>query len=682
MSAIAQTLARARRFHQAGELIKAESLYGQILQADPDHGEALFLLGVACQQQNRLGEALAHLRRAMPLRPNDPNLIYHLGLTCQAAGSHEEAAAHFRQCLRLRPDLAAAHFSLGNTHLHLNQLDEAILNYRQAIRLQPAGGPAYLNLANALERQGRLPEAAECLRDCLFRQPQYADAQYNLGNVLVALGRLEEAVVHYQQALRLQPSFALAHNNLGSTFLRLEKVDEAAEHFQQAVQLQPNYAEAHFGLGLALRERQQVAAAVEAHQQVLRIQPDNAVTHNNLGEAYLELGDMQQAQVHFREAHRINPALVQPLLHLAANDLYSSAEPGIEQIKARLMDPNLSRDCASMLHFILGNLLDRAGATDDAFDHFSRGNALRRLLLQESGAAYDARAHAQRIDRLSAFFSAEFFERTRGFGLLTEVPVFIVGMPRSGSTLVEQILSQHSQVHGAGELKDVSRLVAELPAKLAAMDPFPECLARLKAATAQELGEAHLRQLTRRGGSAARITDKMLDNFLYLGLLAVLFPRARVIHCTRDPRDVCLSCFFQFFKGLSFTWDLDDLGRHYRGYERLMAHWRAVLPLQMLDVAYEDLVTDLESVSRRLIAFCGLPWEDRCLRYQENQRLVQTMSRVQVRQPIYTSSVGRWERYASHLAPLVHALEGDTYEITPATCRWDTPRAQSEPWHG
>jgi tetratricopeptide (TPR) repeat protein len=649
-------LVQARQLHQAGEHGQAESLYRQILQADPTHGEVLFLLGVVCQQQNRLDEALACYRRALPLRPNDADLVYHLGLACQALGSQEEAAAYFRQSLRLCPDSAAAYFSLGNTQLHLGQLEEAIADYRQAIRLQPTFGPAFLNLANALERQGRLQEAAECLRDCLVRQPQYAAGQYNLGNVLVALGRLEEAAVHYQEALRLQPSFAQAHNNWGSIFLELGKVDDAIEHFEQALRLQPDYAEAYVNLGSALREQLQVAAAVEAYQKALGLQPHNALAQNNLAETYLELGNVPQAQTHFREALRDDPAFVRPLLHLAANGFYSVAEPGIEQIKTRLRNPHLSHDFASQLHFTLGYLLDRVGATDEAFDHFSRGNALRRSLFQHSGTAFDARAHAQQIDRLIAFFSPEFFQRTHGFGLMTEVPVFIVGMPRSGSTLIEQILSRHPQVHGAGELKDVSRLVADLPAKLAAADAYPDCLAGLNAATARELGEVHLRQLTLRGGSAARVTDKMLDNFLHLGLLAVLFPRARVIHCTRDPRDVCLSCFFQFFKGLNFTWDLNDLGRYYRDYDRLMAHWRAVLPLPLLEVAYEDLVADVESVSRRLVAFCGLEWDERCVRFHENQRLVQTMSRVQVRQPIYTSSVGRWRRYAAHLQPLLQAL--------------------------
>jgi tetratricopeptide (TPR) repeat protein len=656
MGTIADTLVQARRLHEAGELARAEALYQEILRDEPDHGEVLFLRGLLAQQQNRLQEALDSYRRALPQRPQDANLLYQLGLTCQGLGLFQEAGKHFQDCLRLRPHAAAAYFSLGNVHLQLGQLDEAISQYREAVRLQPGLGPAFLNLANALQRQGHPEEAADCLGGFLAREPLYAEGHYNLGNVLVALERLDEAAVHYQVSLRLRPDFCQGHNNWGALLLEQGKVDEAIEHFQEALRLQPEYADAHVNLGNARRERLETAEAVESYEEALRIEPRNARARNNLGEACLELGDANRAQVHLREALRIEPGYVSPLLQLAANGFYSAAEPGIEKLEARLNDARLPGEAASQLHFILGYVLKRDGATDAAFAHFRRGNALRRSLFQRKGTAYDAEAHSRWIDRLIDFFSSDWFKRTAGFGLASDVPIFIVGMPRSGSTLVEQILSGHSQVAAAGELKTVNRIVSGLPAKLGSSHGYPECLAALDADQARELAEGYLVELRRHGPTAVRVTDKMLDNYLYLGLLAVLFPRARVIHCRREPLDVCLSCFFQYFKGLSFSWDLDDLGRHYRDYERLMAHWRAVLPLPVFEVTYEELVADLEAVSRRLVAFCGLEWEANCLRFQENERVVRTMSRVQVRQPIYRSSVGRWRRYAAHLDPLTRAL--------------------------
>jgi tetratricopeptide (TPR) repeat protein len=571
-------------------------------------------------------------------------------------GDLVRAEALYRQVLAAEPGNAEAEFLIGTVCHQTDRLEEAIGHYRQVLRQQPNAGIVYLNLADALQRRGRLADAAESLRQCLFRQPQFADAHYNLGNVLAALDRLDEAAVHFQEALRLRPTFAQAHNNLGNLCLVQERPDDAARHYAEAVRLQPSYAEAHYNLGNALREQQQVAEAVHAYQLALALQPNNVATHQGLAEAYLELGEPAHAETYWRRAVAINPGLIAPLLQLAANGMYHADDPSIDQLRARLTEPGLPLEAAGQVHFILGYLLDRAEAAGEAFEHFREGNALRRKLLRESGADFNPREHARRIDRLSAVFSADYFQRTRGFGVDTEVPVFIVGMQRSGSTLVEQMLAQHSQVHAAGELKDVWRLANDLPARLGSVDSYPECLAHADAARLREIALAHLARLTERGGSAVRVTDKMLDNFLHLGLLATLFPQARVIHCRRDPVDTCVSCFLQYFKGLSFTWDLADLGCYYRDYERLMAHWRTVLPLRILDVAYEELVTDLEAVGRRLVAFLGLTWEDRCLQFHESRRPVQTMSKRQVRQPMYTTSVGRAHRYAAHLGPLLQAL--------------------------
>jgi tetratricopeptide (TPR) repeat protein len=569
------------------------------------------------------------------------------------------AEARYRQVLQAEPANLDAIFLLGTVCHQTNRLEEAIGHYRHVVRLQPNAGVVYLNLADALQQRGLLSDAAECLRQCLFRLPQFPEAHYNLGNVLGAMGRPDEAAAHFQEAIRLRPGFAQAHNNLGNVFLLQQKPDDAVVHYAEAVRLQPTYAEAHYNVGNALREQQRVGEAIAAYLQALALQPDNAALHNNLAEAYLELGDRDLAEAHWRRALASHPGFVAPLLQLAAHGMYGARDPSVEQLRARLTDPRLSPEPASQLHFVLGSLLDRAGAIDEAFEHYRQGNALRRALFQKAGAEFDARECARRVDRVIGVFSADYFARQQGVGLDTEVPVFIVGMQRSGSTLVQQILAQHSQVHAAGELKDVWRLVTELPARLGTADGYPECLVNADPARLREIAEAHLARLTAWGGSAVRMIDKMLDNFLYLGLIATLFPRARVIHCRRNPVDTCVSCYLQYFKGLSFAWDLDDLGRYYREYHRLMAYWRTVLPLRMLDVVYEELVVEPEAVSRQLIDFCGLQWEDSCLRHYESRRPVQTMSKLQVRQPIYTSSIGRWQRYAAHLGPLLEALGGD-----------------------
>jgi tetratricopeptide (TPR) repeat protein len=598
MSTISDALAQAQQFEQAGYLGPAEQLYRRVLHADSASGEAFLLLG------NNL----------------------------------------FRQ----------------------GRLAEAIDKYKDSIRLQPDSGGTYLNLSDALSRLGNLEAAADYLRQCLLRLPQFPEAHYNLGNMLGRMGRLEQAVAQFQEALRVRPDYAEAHSNLASTFLSLGKVDEAVAHLEAAIRLWPNYADAHYNLGYAYRERNQFAEAIQAYERAVAFQPDHGPAHNGLGQIFMEQGEIDKGEFHLRRALDNNPFMIRALFNLANYGLYSAADPNADTLKQWLSDPRLSVDSASQLHFILGKLLDRAGAFDEAFEHFRQGNALRRSLLQKSGRAFDPVAHSRRIDELIATFSADYFQRVQGFGADSELPVFIVGMPRSGTTLVEQILSHHPKVYGGGELNYLDRLVAALSARLNGGASYPACLTRLDSATARELAATHLEHLRQLSSktcdsrttrhSIERVTDKMLQTYAHLGIIATLFPHARVICCRRDPRDVCLSCFFHFFKGLSFTWDLADLGRYYRDYERLMAHWRAVLPLPILEVVYEDLVANQESVSRRLVDFCGLEWDDRCLQFHENPRPIKTPSVLQVRQPIYQSSVGRWQRYAAHLSPLFQAL--------------------------
>jgi hypothetical protein len=320
----------------------------------------------------------------------------------------------------------------------------------------------------------------------------------------------------------------------------------------------------------------------------------------------------------------------------------------------------LSPDDQLRLEQVLAWTFDRAGDYEQSFTHCRHAREVRKKLDRQRGIVFDRAEHRRLIDRISHVFSTGWFERVRSFGNESELPIFIVGMMRSGTTLAEQILASHPAVHGAGELHDMERLVTSMPGMLATTDEYPECAARIDAPTMAALAEDCLRTLRRLGGDALRVVDKMPFNYLRVGLIAALFPRARIIHCRRDPLDTCLSCYFQDFSGIhAFTLDLADLGCYYREYERLMAHWQAVLPARVFNLAYEDLTADLEGMSRRLLDFCGLPWDDRCLRFNESRRIVRTSSALQVRQPVYRSSVGKWKRYEAQLGPLIAALKGE-----------------------
>lgn len=551
---------------------------------------------------------------------------------------------------------AAESFLIGRQRHLAGDFAAAEALYREVLERYPAHADTLAHLGVLRHQRGHLAEAEDLYRKALAQRPGDVDIHFKRGLALVDLGRLEEAADAFGEVARLRPDAAEPWNNLGNLAFDRGNWDDAIRCYREAVRRNPRYAEACLNLGKALRENDEVDEGLRWYREAVRLKPDSTKAHNDLAAALLETGALAEAESHFRDCLRLSPNMPKVLCSLAGNGLYRDSDLAPDELRARLADPALSAMDQSFLHSALGFLLDRAGAYDDAFSHLAEGNRIRREVAAREGERYDAEEHTRFIDRLMETFTPEYFRRVQGFGLESDIPVFVVGMPRSGSSLVEQILTQHPDVAGLGELRDIPRLAERLSARMGAIEQYPECVARLNGAMVQDLGGGYLARVRRLAGESVRVTDKMLDNFLHLGLIATLFPKARIIHCVRDPMDVCLSSFMQVFRGLPFTRDLGDLGRYYRDYKQLMGHWKHVLPLPMLDVVYEELVADPELVSRRLLEFCGLPWDERCLRPHENPRTVRTVSKLQVRRPISGGSVGRWRRYAAHLGPLREAL--------------------------
>lgn len=526
--------------------------------------------------------------------------------------------------------------------------------YRQVVQAQPGHAQATALLALACHQGGNFAEAERWYRQAARLRPEDADLRFKFGLALMSLGRANDAAEQFREASRLRPDLPEVWNNLGNIHFLKGQFAEAINCYREAVRLHPEYAEACLNLGNALRQNDEPAEGLVWYRQAVRLKPNYLKALNNLGAALLEMGEVEEARGHYRAYLQQRPGNAQVLCTLAANGLYEDCDPKPEQLRAWLADPQLPPTERGQLHTALGFLLDRAGEHDEAFRHIGEGNRIRREQARQDGLVFDAADHRRLIDRIMCTFTPEYFERVRELGLETEAPLFIVGMPRSGSSLVEQILSHHPDVQGAGELREIPRLVESLPRLVGA--PYPECVPQLQPDAVRQAAETYTGRLQHLVGRSPRITDKLLENFLHLGLIATLFPRARVIHCSRDPLDVAVSCYFQIFRGLVYTRDLCDFGAYYKEYERLMDHWRRTRPLPMLDVVYEDLVADVEGVSRRLVDFCGLKWDDRCLRFYENPRVVRTVSKLQVRRPVYQTSIGRWRRYASHLAPLREGL--------------------------
>ena len=429
-------------------------------------------------------------------------------------------------------------------------------------------------------------------------------------------------LLQYQRVAALAPGSPDAHNNVGNLLALLGRFDEATRSYERALALRPQFAEVHNNLANVLKQQGHFDRAVQRYQQAIALQPDYADAHFNQSEIKTFQRDDQEL----------------PLLEALARD--NSTVPAGKK---------------PLVHFALGKALEDAGEYDRAFGHWLQGNALKRRQL-----AYDPQQPQQDLRQIVDVFDRQFFQRFAAAGDPTVAPIFILGMPRSGTTLVEQILASHPQVHGAGEHTALERLARRLPLSTGRLERYPAYLSHLDAAGLRRLGQAYLASLPALPTGKSRLTDKTTANFWYVGLIRLIFPGARVIHTVRDPVDTCLSCFSKLFtSGQAFTYDLGELGRYYRCYSELMDHWRTVLPAgAMLDVRYEEVVENLEQQVRRLLEFCGLSWDDRCLSFHQTARTVATASTVQVRRPLYDSSVGRWRRYEKHLGPLLAELSG------------------------
>ena len=481
-------------------------------------------------------------------------------------------------------------------------------------------------------------------------------------------GDLRQAELLYRQALAIEPNHPHALCNLGVLINQAERPDEAIDYLRQAAALQPEVGEFHGNLATAYLAAQEVPAAIAAFREALRLKPASARIRGQLGHALLELGQLDEARTLALEALELEPGFPPAfgvLGQLATHGEYAFSEEEIRQMQALLKTGRLTLEHAVTLHFTLAGYWDSKGETDIAFRAYTRANEIQREIYRRSHRAFDRQNYRAQTDMLMAAFTVEFFERARpdatatgsfdsSFGNLSERPVFVVGMIRSGTSLVEQILASHPCVFGCGELKNMSQIAGSF---------YNACLQGVDAATVGELADRYLRRLTRDcGPESVRVIDKMPHNFLHLGAIAVLFPRARVIHCRRDRMATCVSAYLQPFNDIPYATSLEDLGFHYLEHERLMEHWRKVLPVRMHEVVYEELVADQERISRELVAFCGLDWEDRCLTFHGNPRPVRTMSKLQVRQPMYTRSLAGWKRFEAYLEPLRQALSGQPGE--------------------
>jgi tetratricopeptide (TPR) repeat protein len=618
----------------------------QLLPDDPGaHSD----LGNALAGARQMNAALASYRRALALDPNFAAAHSNLGNALRSLGQFDAAVASYRRALALNPDFAEAHNNLGNALLDLGQPDAAATSYQRALALNPDFAEAHNNLGNAWRDLGQLQDALSCYQRALVLSPDFPEAHHNLGNALRGLGRLDESIASYRRALGLRPAFAEAHNNLGNALLDLGQLEEAEASYRRAVAIKPDFADAHSNLGIALRMRGLAEEAEVSCRRALDINPRLAAALPVLAELHADRGQFAEAEQLLQRAIAIDPLSPEGWAGIARLKKMTSDDAGWLAQAQRIAAQRLLPRQELLLRYAIGKYFDDVGDFDQAFVNYRRANELS----QQCRSRHSRAQLTQAADRIISGYRRDWVLRPRSGASTSARPVLVVGMPRSGTTLVEQIIASHPMAFGAGELPFWSAAAATVQAPALHADAGDRIIGKL--------ADDYLRVLAELSAPAARVVDKMPANFLWLGLIHAALPSARIIHLQRNPLDTCLSIYFQHFESAySYANDLGDLAHAYTEYRRVMAHWRAILPAgAMLEVPYEALVADQETWTRRMLEFIGLPWDARCIDFHQTIRPVMTTSRWQVRQKISSASVERWRHYEKFIGPLLELAQAD-----------------------
>ncbi|MGU3494199.1 sulfotransferase [Xanthobacteraceae bacterium A53D] len=587
-------------------------------------------------------------RRATTLDPAQVSGWNNLGIILQEAGLLEESVSCLVRVIALTPASPEAHNNLGNTYTRLGQLEEARAHYGRALELNPAYAEAESNMAFLLNEIGQFDAAAEAARRAIELNPRLADAYINLAGCEAKRLRPAEALHWLEALLSFAPGHAGGWAAQARMLRRLDRLDSASAAARRAVSANPHSADAHNASGEVLQAMGRHEEAFAAFDMAAGLPGLRAGALVNRAILQMELGLKAEALSGFDAIIAEQPDFVPAWIHRVDLKRFAADDPDIASMEQLLRArKSLGFDDCMALHFALGKAYLDAGLPDPAFSHLATGNSMKRATF-----AFDVEATGRWMGRIADTFTPALFEQLEGVGCPSNLPIFVLGMPRSGTTLIEQILASHPAVHGAGEL-------LALEAVMSGSADYPAGLSSWAPTRFAEMGEAYVSRVRPLAAGRRHVVDKMPANFIHAGLIRLLLPQARIIHCRRDPLDTCLSCYTKLFSAEQrFAYDFAELGRFHRHYQALTDHWRSVLPAtHFIEVTYEDVVADLEGEVRRLLAALGLPFDARCLAFNETPRQVRTASFAQVREPIYTRSAGRGKAYAAHLVPLLAALD-------------------------
>ena len=684
MNDIQQTLTEVLETHRTGDHDTARAVCAEVLSRAPDYSDAHYVMGLIIQDTGDHIRALKAFSQAILIDPEISGYHDAIGVSQVALGRQRDGLRSFAEAVRLDPDNRIAVMHMGVLCLRMGLLPRALACFDGLLAKGESEATLHAFHGQTLLRLGRVHEACKALHIALDMEPDHIEAHLHLGRALYQLERYQEAATCFRTVAEAQPDNAAVRTDLGASLLALSELDEAEKVLVAALALDFNQPEAHANLGSVRAAQGQSESPLRSFVTALRLRPNDLNYRCKLGFMLLEQGYLPKAEHCFRIVLKQDPYNVDAIAGLSntlsrmgdPESALGLAEPLIEHgtdhpdlahtyaslcrklghpnkavpVVERLLGRSRPTPVKVQLQHALGELLEASGDHARAFEAHTKANQLRRN-------DFSPQSHTAYLSDLMNVFDTTGLGQLSKASNLSRIPVLIVGMPRSGTTLVEQILATHPQVIGAGELEELKMLADAMPRIIGTDTPSPYCIEEMTPAVATSLSSWYTERLLIKGGEATRITDKMPQNFLHLGLASLLLPNTRIIHCRRNALDTALSCYFMHFKdSYAFTTQLDWLGEFYVGYRQLMEHWHNVLPTPILNVDYESLVHSPETEMRRIIDFVGLNWNPACMRFHTNDRIVNTASAEQVKKPIYTTSVGRSEPYRELLKPFSDVL--------------------------
>ena len=638
---------------QAGRAATAERALRALAAQFPGEVNCLWLLGAALLAQDKIPESIATLEGILTLVPEFANARVDLARAYPRAGRAAQARAEVRRVLEKMPHHHLAWLAYGDVLVDLAQYADARVAFERARLSDPQRQQVEEATAALVANDRRTSE--RIFRAILQADQSHVAALCGLAALSLAADKPGDAERLLRHSLKQSAHHPLAWRGLGQVFMALGRLKEAEAAARYLIKIEPENPQSWITIGSVATRLMRQEEALEAYEQAARLKPEEARLRLSIGHIHKTLGRRGESEAAYKAVLAMDPGMAEAYWSLADLKNYSFGDAEIAAMQHLLASDNIARSNAAQLHFALGKAFEQRRRYADAFAHYARGNALRRL-----DAPFDIEHFERRTARIRAFFDAAFFAKRAGSGDSSAAPIFIVGLPRSGSTLVEQILASHSRVEGTMELPNIINITHQFDDMVPSRDGYPETVATAPIGLLSALGSRYLEETAPLRTGREHFTDKLPNNFSHVGLINSILPHATIIDARRHPLDSCFSTFKQHFAdGQTFSYDLEDLGRYYRCYLSLMDHWDAVLPGKVLHFQYEDLVREPEANIRRLLQHCRLSFEPACLSFHETRRSVRTASAEQVRQALYTSGVGYWRHFEAELEPLRLAL-GDS----------------------